>query len=234
MSSSRTANAALKPLMHQFNYGASSSVPFRHSVFPAARQFFEENEFKWRILCTIAGVAMGAITVENMINDLEQFEMFEMGCRFCLACFCIVLVMLEWHEYLPNYFSVVIQEEVHILYTAYGRSGFYTLTGLLTLCSKRTINWAIGLLGVGVGAYVFLSAKYVDNELHNLLDARHIEDQTKRIFAEFDKNGVSLLLLRQTTILTIPRSLCCTFSWATLDILILTLTLTAERESGEV
>jgi hypothetical protein len=141
------------------------------------------------VLGVSVSVGLAVTAALDLVNDLERVDLFPLVARIYLTGFAVLLGMLEVHEHLlPNDFSVQFETELHLLYTPLGRSGFYVLLGVLTLCSKHFINWVVGVGAIAVGIYVFVMTKFVDRKLHRLMDSQHSQIDIRQKFNEFDKN----------------------------------------------
>ena len=83
----------------------------------------------------------------------------------------------------------MLEREVHILYTPFGRSGFYVLVGLLVAAEGSFIQLLVGGFSVFIGIYVFFNSKNVDSVLSRLLDSHMSEEKLLQLFSEYDRDN---------------------------------------------
>ena len=76
--------------------------------------------------------------------------------------------------------------ELHILYTPYGRSGFYMLAGCFLISTPGYLNFLVGAFTIAVGFIGSISAKVAIDTLSNLLDDQYTESQISAHFDKFD------------------------------------------------
>jgi hypothetical protein len=54
----------------------------------------------------------------------------------------------------------MVDRELHLIYTPYGRSSFYVLVGLVLLAKGGLLFVACGILALFVGVFALLCARY--------------------------------------------------------------------------
>jgi hypothetical protein len=184
-------------IVKQFQYGSTEDEHmgnddhYRHSVFHPAKEFFDRQEATWKVLGLISGVAIAIVSLMDIYDNFKTFNIFDMIIHVCMSGFAIILAMLEYKSYLPKHYRVMIEREVHIMYTSYGRSGFYVVLGIMVFCQGSFKDLVVGSYSIAIGSYISCSSKKVDNELMKLLDPKFSDIEITKKFNEFDvdRNG---------------------------------------------
>lgn len=139
----------------------------------------------------LAGCGMTFLGVTSMLGNTFGLKPLAMVSSFFLAMFGLLMCILEFKEaVVVEKYLVWIEQELHLLYTPYGRAGFYILAGILILSSDQGIlGFLVGLLCLFVGGLASYSAKIAYDTLGRLLDEQFTEQSIAARFDEFDHDG---------------------------------------------
>merc|ERR1711937_432970 len=104
----------------------------RNSIFNPAQDYFEKSEGTWKALGFLAGLGVMIESGLSIYNSITDFQLNYVLVQIYTFGFATILAMLEYKDYfLRSKYRVMLEKEVHIMYTPFGRSGFYCLLGLL-------------------------------------------------------------------------------------------------------
>ena len=121
---------------------------------------------------------LGSTLTLNPINVMINTFQLVFGLTMC----ALELKHLDQLEGIRKWF----QAEMHILYTPYGRSGFYMLAGCFLMATPGFLNFVVGAFTCGVGFLGSISAKIAMDTLSSLLDEQYDERSISSHFDRYD------------------------------------------------
>ena len=154
----------------------------------AAKEYFTNLEWTTATLGIIAGAGLSLVGVAGILTE----GMLGLIMNAFLAVFGLTIMMLEFKDqFTITTYQNFLQRELHIIYTPYGRSGLYLLTGSIMLSKGGFFCFLLGIYVIGVGGFSFWVARTASEALATLLDAQYTEKDIKKKYDTFDsdKNG---------------------------------------------
>jgi calmodulin len=153
------------------------------------KSYFEGMEFTVQFLGFLVGLSYTFLGAMGILSSTFGFSPISLLLSGFMCLFGITMCLLEFkNQLMIEKYRSFIERELHILYTPYGRGGFYILAGTFVLAAGGFMNFCVGAFSIAVGGFAVISAKQAQDALGKLLDDQYTESEIRSHFNKFDKD----------------------------------------------
>lgn len=158
------------------------------------KEYAEEGHWTWKILGSIAGLAILTVSVFSFISNFFRLSPVGALLDIYLAAFGALACLLEFkHLSMTWEFRAIVHREALFLYRPYGRAAFYFFVGLLEIANGGLLGVIVGAYTVCVGVIIYVASRAALSSLEAMRGTFKSEKDVASYFALYDVEGKGAL-----------------------------------------